>query len=84
MATVTAAEFNRSPSTVKREAREHPVIVTERDRPSIVVLSYSEYQKLQGTPEKLGTWLQGEGDGLDEFLPSRDDHPRPIPFQDED
>lgn len=83
MGTVSAAEFNRSPSRVKREALERPVIVTERDRPSVVVLSYAEYQKLQGSPSSLGTWLRGAGDGLDEFLPSREIESRPVPFQDE-
>lgn len=83
MTRVTAAEFNRSPSRVKRDALEQPIIVTERDRPTVVVLSYAEYQKLQGAPKNLGTWLQGRGAGLEELLPSREVDPRPVPFQDE-
>ena len=79
MSTVSAAEFNRSPSKVKREAREHPVIVTERDRPSIVVLSYETYRKLQGAPENLAEWLRAD-DEFDLEIPPRTIEARPDPF----
>ena len=50
MATVTAAEFNQRPSQVKRAAEDEPVVITEHSRPSFVLLTYAEYQRLLRTP----------------------------------
>ena len=46
MTTVTADEFNQRPSQVKRAAEEEPVVITEHSRPSFVLLTYAEYQRL--------------------------------------
>ncbi|MDR0592681.1 MAG: type II toxin-antitoxin system prevent-host-death family antitoxin [Bifidobacteriaceae bacterium] len=56
--TVTAAEFNRAPSDVKRRALTRPVRVTERGRPSVVVMSYADYRRLSGLPDDLAAWLE--------------------------
>ena len=58
MATVTAAEFNQRPSQVKRAAEEEPVVITEHSRPSFVLLTYAEYQRLLRTPADLSEWLE--------------------------
>jgi prevent-host-death family protein len=58
MATVTAAEFNQRPSQVKRAAEDEPVVITEHSRPSFVLLTYAEYQRLLRTPSDLAEWLQ--------------------------
>jgi prevent-host-death family protein len=58
MATVTAAEFNQRPSQVKRAAEVEPVVITEHSRPSFVLLTYAEYQRLLGTPTDLAQWLE--------------------------
>lgn len=58
MATVTAAEFNQRPSQVKRAAEEEPVVITEHSRPSFVLLTYAEYQRLLRTPGDLAEWLE--------------------------
>ncbi|MGI8759968.1 MAG: type II toxin-antitoxin system Phd/YefM family antitoxin [Jatrophihabitantaceae bacterium] len=58
MATVTAAEFNQRPSQVKRAAEQEPVVITERSRPSFVLLTYAEYQRLLRTPSDLAEWLE--------------------------
>jgi prevent-host-death family protein len=58
MATVTAAEFNQRPSQVKRAAEEEPVVITEHSRPSFVLLTYAEYQRLLRTPSDLAEWLE--------------------------
>lgn len=58
MATVTAAEFNQRPSQVKRAAEEEPVVITEHSRPSFVLLTYAEYQRLLRTPTDLVDWLE--------------------------
>ena len=58
MATVTAAEFNQRPSQVKRAAEAEPVVITEHSRPSFVLLTYAEYQRLLRTPTDLAQWLE--------------------------
>jgi len=58
VATVTAAEFNQRPSQVKRAAEDEPVVITEHGRPSFVLLTYAEYQRLLRTPSDLAEWLQ--------------------------
>lgn len=58
MTTVTAAEFNQRPSQVKRAAEEEPVVITEHSRPSFVLLTYAEYQRLIRTPADLAKWLE--------------------------
>ncbi len=58
MATVTAAEFNQRPSQVKRAAEQEPVVITEHSRPSFVLLTYAEYQRLLRTPTDLADWLE--------------------------
>ncbi|HEY3714860.1 MAG TPA: type II toxin-antitoxin system Phd/YefM family antitoxin [Jatrophihabitantaceae bacterium] len=58
MATVTAAEFNQRPSQVKRAAEDEPVVITEHSRPSFVLLTYAEYQRLLRTPVDLAEWLE--------------------------
>ena len=48
MTTMTAAEFNRAPSSVKRRVleSEDPIVVTDRDRPTLVVMKYKDYLDL--------------------------------------
>lgn len=62
MPSVPATEFNRNPSQIKRLAAREPVIITERDRPTLVVLSYSDYERLLGTPRDLAEWLEMDDD----------------------
>ncbi len=58
MVTVTAAEFNQRPSQVKRAAEAEPVVITEHSRPSFVLLTYAEYQRLIRTTTDLADWLE--------------------------
>jgi prevent-host-death family protein len=62
VATVTAAEFNQRPSQVKRAAEDEPVVITEHSRPSFVLLTYAEYQRLLRTPADLAEWLEMDGE----------------------
>ncbi len=41
---MTAAAFNQNPSRAKREARNHPVVITERGRNSYVLMRYEDYE----------------------------------------
>ena len=70
MTTVTAAEFNQRPSQVKRAAEEEPVVITERSRPSFVLLTYAEYQRLLRTSTNLAEWLEMDDDVEFEIEPA--------------
>jgi prevent-host-death family protein len=48
MSVVNARTFNQSPSTVKAMAKDGPVFVTDRGKPTIVVLTVDEYERLTG------------------------------------
>ncbi|HRE01640.1 MAG TPA: type II toxin-antitoxin system prevent-host-death family antitoxin [Ilumatobacteraceae bacterium] len=48
MSLVSARTFNQSPSKVKALAKEGPVFVTEHGRPTAVVLTIDDYERLRG------------------------------------
>ena len=48
MRVVTAREFNQDTSRTKRLANEEPVFVTDRGRPTHVLLSIDVYRRLSG------------------------------------
>ncbi len=48
MKVVTAREFNQDTSRIKRFAVTEPVFVTDRGRPTHVLLSIEEYRRLSG------------------------------------
>ncbi|MGP9722745.1 type II toxin-antitoxin system Phd/YefM family antitoxin [Corynebacterium sp. AOP40-9SA-29] len=84
MATVPATEFNRSPSQIKRLTADGPVIVTERERPTLVVLSYEDYERITATPSGLGTWLQMDEDtdlDIDDVSADYEFGIRPVEFE---
>lgn len=66
MLTMTAAQFNRAPSTVKRQVlnSDEPVVVTDREKPSLVVMKYADYVYLTGRPliVDMAQWLEMEDD----------------------
>jgi len=66
MVTMTAAEFNRAPSAVKRHVLESggPVLVTDRAEPSLVVMAYTDYVMLTGRElaANLADWLESDDD----------------------
>jgi antitoxin (DNA-binding transcriptional repressor) of toxin-antitoxin stability system len=45
--TITSREFNQDVARAKRAARDGPVIITDRDRPAHVLLTYEEYGRLE-------------------------------------
>jgi prevent-host-death family protein len=53
MTMVSSREFNRDVSAVKRAAASGPVIITDNGRPSHVLLSFADYQRLTGTAGSL-------------------------------
>ena len=53
MKIVTAREFNQDIGKAKRSAATEPVFVTDRGRPTHVLLSIAAYQKLSGECESI-------------------------------
>jgi prevent-host-death family protein len=51
--TLSSREFNQDTSRAKKAARNGPVFVTDRGRPSHVLLTIEEYRRLAGTGQNL-------------------------------
>ena len=80
--TISSREFNQDAGGAKRAADKGPVIITDRGRPSHVLLSFEEYQKLVGGGMSLLDAL-GDPDSEDiEFEPPRMEGPifKPVVF----
>ncbi len=54
---LTSREFNQHASEAKKTANLGPVFITDRGRPAHVLLSMADYQRLLGTPSKIGDLL---------------------------
>ena len=57
MKSFTSREFNQDVSSAKRVARDEPVFVTDRGKPTHVLLSIDAYRQLVGKPDALPTLL---------------------------
>lgn len=64
MTEVTAREFNKDVSAAKRAAAQAPVIITDRGRPSHVLLSIADYRRLLADERTIVDWLSVD-DGVD-------------------
>lgn len=70
--TITSRDFNRDVSAAKRAAEQGPVTITDHGRPSHVLLTAAEFDRLSGRQEPMGDRLWRDQDpniGLD--LPER-------------
>lgn len=47
MPVMTTEVFDREPATARRRAQDGPVIITDREGPKQVLLSYEEYRQLR-------------------------------------
>lgn len=63
--TVSSREFNQAASRVKKAAENGPVFITDRGRPSFVLLNIDEYHK-----------LSSKGKNIVELLKMPDDTPK--------
>lgn len=57
MTELSAREFNRDVSAAKRAADVGAVVITDHGRPSHVLMSYAEYERITGTAIDLPEWL---------------------------
>jgi prevent-host-death family protein len=64
--TISSREFNQDAGGAKRAAEKGPVIITDRGRPSHVLLSYEDYRRLTGAGQSLLEIVaQDEDDDID-------------------
>jgi prevent-host-death family protein len=69
--TISSREFNQDTSGAKRAAAGGPVFVTDRGKPSHVLLTIEEYIRLTGNaPNLLAAIAQAEPNEVD-FAPPR-------------
>jgi prevent-host-death family protein len=78
---VSSREFNQDTSGAKKAAERGPVFITDRGRPSHVLLTFEAYDKLLGVNvlDRLG-----EPAGVEDVelvLPQSDERPRPAAFE---
>lgn len=69
--TFTSRDFNRDPGSIKRAALSGPVFITDRNRPSLVVLAIRDYERLAGRGLSLLDVLTPEDEHDFEFDPPR-------------
>jgi prevent-host-death family protein len=51
--TIPSRQFNQGIGKAKKAAKNNPVVITDRGRPSYVFLSIELYQKITGTEESI-------------------------------
>jgi len=78
----TSREFNQDTGGAKRAAEEGPVYITDRGRPSHVLLTFADYQRLSATQPGIIERL-GEPAGVEDTIfdaPASRDRAEPASF----
>ena len=76
--TVSSRVFNQDTSGAKKAARKGPVFITDRGRPSHVLLTIEEYRRLAGTGPSIVDLLgMADADAVDFEPPKLDEIARP-------
>lgn len=68
---LTSRELNHDVSKAKKAAESGPVVITDRGRPSHVLMTYEEFERLTGKSRNLVDALSMPGLSAIEFDPSR-------------
>lgn len=71
MATLTSREFNQDTGQAKRLAQSGPVFITDRGKPSFVLISVQAYRKLAGLEGSIVSSLAQADGGEIPFEPRR-------------
>lgn len=75
--TLSSREFNQDTGGAKKAAAQGPVFITERGRPSHVLLTIEEYRKLMGGPKKIADLLAMPGiEDVELEIPRMPDFPQ--------
>ena len=73
MRVVSSREFNQDVSQAKRLARFEPVFVTDRGRPTHVLMSMEAFRRLSGPVETIVDLLAAPDGSVPDPLPSHAD-----------
>jgi prevent-host-death family protein len=68
---LSSREFNQDTSRAKRAAKRGPVFITDRGRPSHVLLTVEDYQRITGGQKSIGELLAMPEAARIEFEPPR-------------
>ncbi|MBB3610597.1 type II toxin-antitoxin system Phd/YefM family antitoxin [Rhizobium sp. BK602] len=71
--TLSSRELNHDVSRAKKAANSGPVIITDRGRPSHVLMTYDEFERLSGKRRSLIDALAMPGLSAIDFEPQRVD-----------
>jgi len=69
--TLTSRELDQDASRARKAARDGPVIITDRGRPSHVLMTYDEFRRLSGQCRSLALALSAPGLSDIDFDPPR-------------
>jgi len=81
--TLSSREFNQDTGRAKKAAKRGPVIITDRNKPTHVLLSVEEYRRILGQNERIADLLAMPEAAEIEFEPPRmlTSPPRPAEFK---
>jgi PHD/YefM family antitoxin component YafN of YafNO toxin-antitoxin module len=82
MSVMSSREFNQDQGKAKKLTESGPVIITDRGKPSHVLLSYQEYQRLARQGKSISELLsKGPDDDIDFDPPKLEDFGfKPVEF----
>ena len=69
MSTLSSREFNQDTGGAKKKALTGPVYITDRGKPSFVLMSYDEYKTMTSKKSSIGEMLSMDGVEDIEFTP---------------
>lgn len=69
--TLTSRELNHDVSSAKKAAKDGPVIITDRGKPSHVLMTYDDFRRLTGKRRSLAQALAMRGLSDIDFDPPR-------------
>lgn len=70
MSTISSREFNQDVGKAKRAARHEPVFVTDRGRPTHVLMSFEAFRQISGQTETIIDLLAMPGGDAPDFEPA--------------
>ncbi|MBO0904385.1 type II toxin-antitoxin system Phd/YefM family antitoxin [Jiella sonneratiae] len=79
---ISAREFNQNASAARKAANDAPLVVTDHGRPTHVLMSYEEYERLKKERRSvLDLFADPSPDADFDFQPQRDKSlPREVDF----
>lgn len=70
MSTISSRDFNQDVGRAKREARHEPVFITDRGRPTHVLMSFAAFREITGQTDSIVDLLAMPETPADDFDPT--------------